>query len=193
MTGTDELIQRCRCGDQEAARELFDAYVDRLLPLARRRISHSLASRVDAEDVLQSVFLAFFARIKDDRFQIADEDGLFRLLASMTTHKVLKQVHRHKASKRDPAHELAQGEPANDQLLHLLAAGPTPDVAVAFLDQLEHFLSQFPQIDRRVLELRLQGYSTDEIALQLNTYDRKVRRVLERIRDVAEDEGWPGK
>ena len=185
----DHLIERCRNGDQDAARELFDAYVARLVPLARRRISQRLASRVDPEDIVQSVFRTFFARLKDDKFEINDQDDLFRLLMRITVHKTLRQIAHHKAAKRDPSLELAQSDSAQEQLLQLLTTEPTPEATVTFLDQLEHFMGQLQATDREILTLRLQGFSTEEIAQKLGSYDRKIRRVLERIRDVAEHEG----
>lgn len=187
---TDDLIRRCRQGDQNAARQLVDEYVERLLPLARRRISQRLASRVDAEDIVQSVFRTFFTRLKDDKFEIHDQDDLFRLLVRITLHKTLRQVAHHKAAKRDPNQEMGHSDSAHEQLLQILANEPTPEDTVSFLDQLEHFMQQLPSEDRRILELRLEGYSTDEIANQLGTYDRKIRRVLERIRDLADREGF---
>jgi RNA polymerase sigma-70 factor (ECF subfamily) len=189
MADTDELLARCRKGDQDAARELFESYLERLLPLARRRISQRLASRLDAEDVVQSVFRTFFVRLKDDRFNISDHDDLFRLLVRITVHKTLRQVAHHKAAKRDPNQEAAQSLEESDHMLQVLATEPTPEATVTFLDQLEHFLNLLQPIDRQILELRMQNYSTEEIAEKLGTYDRKVRRVLERIRDVAEQEG----
>jgi len=39
-----------------------------------------------------------------------------------------------------------------------------------------------------MLTLRLQGHSTDEIAKELHSYDRKVRRVLERVKALAQEE-----
>jgi RNA polymerase sigma-70 factor (ECF subfamily) len=185
----DDLINRCRGGDEDAARQLFDAYVARLVPLARRRISQRLASRVDPEDIVQSVFRTFFARLKDDKFEINDQDDLFRLLMRITVHKTLRQIAHHKAAKRDPSQELAQGESAQEQLLQLLTMEPSPEATVTFLDQLEHFMAQLQDADREILTLRLQGFSTEEIAQKLGSYDRKVRRVLERIRDVAEHGG----
>jgi RNA polymerase sigma-70 factor (ECF subfamily) len=185
----DDLINRCRGGDEDAARQLFDAYVARLVPLARRRISQRLASRVDPEDIVQSVFRTFFARLKDDKFEINDQDDLFRLLMRITVHKTLRQIAHHKAAKRDPSQELAQGESAQEQLLQLLTMEPSPEATVTFLDQLEHFMAQLQNTDREILTLRLQGFSTEEIAQKLGSYDRKIRRVLERIRDVAEHEG----
>jgi RNA polymerase sigma factor (sigma-70 family) len=189
VTDTVNLIERCRRGDQDASRELFDSYVERLLPLARSRISQRLASRVDPEDVIQSVFRTFFTRLKDDQFSIHDQDDLFRLLVRITVHKSLRQVAHHKAAKRDPNQEVPQSADSQEHLLQLLASEPTPDEAVLFLDHLEKFLSVLPQDDRRILELKMQGYSTEEIAKQIHSYDRKVRRVLERIRHVAEHEG----
>jgi RNA polymerase sigma-70 factor, ECF subfamily len=189
MSESDDLIERCRRGEQDAARTLFDAYVERLLPLARRRISQRLASRVDAEDIVQSVFRTFFARLKDDRFEISTQDDLFRLLVRITVHKTLRQIAHHKAGKRDPGHETGQTESSSEELLQLLSSEPTPEATVSFLDQLEHFMNQLPQEDRAILELRMEGYSTEEIARKLGSYDRKIRRVLERIRDVAEHEG----
>ena len=189
MSETIDLIARCRRGDEDASRKLFDAYVERLLPLARSRISQRLTSRVDPEDVIQSVFRTFFARLKDNKFSIGDHNDLFRLLVRITVHKALRQVAHHKAAKRDPNAELPQSEDSQERLLQLLTTEPTPDAAVMFLDQLERFMGLLPQTDRRILELRMEGYSTGEIAKQLNSYDRKIRRVLERIRDVAEHEG----
>jgi RNA polymerase sigma-70 factor (ECF subfamily) len=185
----DDLIERCRRGDQDAARELFDSYVVRLLPLARRRISQRLASRVDPEDIVQSVFRTFFARLKDDKFEITDQDDLFRLLMRITVHKTLRQIAHHRAAKRNPALELGHTDDAHEQLMQLLTTEPTPEATVTFLDTLENFMGLLPATDREILELRMQGFSTEEIAQKLGSYDRKIRRVLERIRDVAEHEG----
>jgi hypothetical protein len=41
--------------------------------------------------------------------------------------------------------------------------------------------------------MRLQGYSNEDICRDLGIYDRKIRRVVERLRGLAEQEGWaPG-
>src|SRR5438552_5248088 len=136
------LIDLWRQGDQDAARQIVERYVDRLLLLARRRISQRLASRVDAEDIVQSVFRTFFGRLKDGQFVFADQDDLCKLLVRITLHKTLRQLAFHKAAKRDPGMETDQGEHHRERLLALLDGEPTPEATVAFLDQLEHFLAQ---------------------------------------------------
>jgi RNA polymerase sigma factor (sigma-70 family) len=183
------LTELSRGGNEEAARQLFDEYVDRLLAVARGHISQRLAQRVDPEHVVQSVFRTFFGRIKEGRFQIHDRDDLGKLLARITVHKALRQVNFHRAAKRSPMQEAGPAEWSRDDLVNLLTREPSPAVTIAFLDQFEHFVSQLRPQERQILEMRLQGYTNEEIATRLGTYDRHIRRVLERVRAVATQEG----
>jgi RNA polymerase sigma factor (sigma-70 family) len=189
-TDVRSLVELWRKGDQRAAEQLFTRYVDRLVPLARRRISQRLASRVDPEDVVQSVFRTFFGGLKEGRFDIQSQDDLCKLLMRITIHKTLRHIAFHKAAKRDPSQETIQSEEGQEQLIQLLGREPTPDDAVAFLDQLEHLLSRLGPQERQILEMRLQGYSNEDIAAKLGIYDRKIRRLFERVRGLAEQEGF---
>jgi RNA polymerase sigma-70 factor (ECF subfamily) len=184
------LVDRCRMGDGEAARLLFARYVDRLVAVARRRLSQPLQGRVDPEDIVQSVFRTFFSRVQGGQFQLDQQNDLCKLLMRITVNKTLRQVAYQKAAKRDPSQEAHPEAGEREHVLQLLARDPAPEEAVAFLDQLEHFLGQLAPDDRRILEMRMQGYSNEEICQELDTYDRKIRRVLERIRGQAEQEGW---
>lgn len=183
------LLHLWRGGDEQAAQQLFNRYVERLVALARRRISERLAGRVDAEDVVQSVFRTFFVRAREGRFTVSDPDDLCKLLARITVNKTLRQVEFHKAARRNANAETAQGSAENDRLLEVLDQEPTPEAANEFLDQLEKLMGQLGPDERQILELRIQGYASEEIAAKLGTYDRKVRRVMERIRGVAERQG----
>ena len=176
-------------GNEAAARELFDRYSDNLMALARRRISQRLAGRLDPEDVVQSVFRTFFQHAKEGDFTINDQNDLGKLLVRITVHKTLRKVAYHKAAKRNPSLEMGQTKETQQAWEELLDNEPTPDEAVMFLDQFEDFLGQLRPVERQILELRLQGYSNDDISARLNIYDRKIRRALERIREVAEAEG----
>jgi RNA polymerase sigma-70 factor (ECF subfamily) len=183
------LIELWRHGDQDAARQIVERYIDRLLDLARRRLSQRLAGRVDPEDIVQSAFRTFFGRLRKGQFTFAEHDDLGKLLIRITLHKTLRQVAFHTAAKRDAGMEVPQGSDARSHLMTVLDREPTPEAAVAFLDQLEHFYSRLKPVERQILELRMQGYGTEETARKLGLYDRKVRRTLEHIRAVAEKEG----
>jgi RNA polymerase sigma-70 factor (ECF subfamily) len=184
-----ELVAQWRAGNQDAARLLFDRYVDRLVALARRRIGPRLARRVDAEDVVQSVFRTVFGRLREGQFHIEAQDDLCKLLMRVTVHKALRQIEYHGAGKRDANREAPQGNASYDDLMNVLADEPPPEAVVAFLDQLEHFLAGLGPLERQVVELRLQGHSSEEIATQLGVIDRRVRRIVERVRGLIGPEG----
>jgi DNA-directed RNA polymerase specialized sigma24 family protein len=184
------LMELLAAGNEEAARQVVDRYTDRLVALARLRLSQRLAGRVDPEDVLQSVYRTFFVRAKAGQFHIADQDDLCKLLVRITVHKVLRQVEFHQAAKRDPHQEAEQGNRSQERMMELLDREPSPEAAVAFLDQLENLFSKMRPQERQILELRMQGHSNEEIMTQLELkHDRTIRRVIERIRGLAEQAG----
>jgi RNA polymerase sigma-70 factor (ECF subfamily) len=179
------LLHLLRIGDQRAAQEVFDRYANQLLHLARRRISQRLARRIDPEDIVQSVFRTFFDRARAGKFQVEGPDDLCKLLVRITVRKTLRQVAFHQAAKRDMNQEAVPADGEQDRLLEILDRGPTPEEAGKFLDQLDHLLDQMRPEDRQIIDLRLQGYSNVEIAERLNISDRKIRRLMERLRGLA--------
>jgi RNA polymerase sigma-70 factor, ECF subfamily len=184
-----ELINLWREGDQEAARQIYDRYIEKLLPLARRRLGRRIIGRIDAEDVLQSVFRTFFQRARAGHFQVEDEHDLCKLLVRITVHKTLRRIAAETAAKRDPHREIGGAE-SQDRLVELLGREPTPDEAIEFLDQLEHLLRELRPQEREILQLRLQGCTNEEVAKKLGTYDRSIRRTMERIRGLAQQDGF---
>jgi RNA polymerase sigma factor (sigma-70 family) len=179
------FLELWRSGDEEAARQLVDRYAERLTALARKRISERLSSRIDPEDITQSVFRTFFLRAREGQFQVQGPDDLCKLLTRITIHKTLRQVAYHKRARRDPGQETAQ-QGSGDAILQIIcAADPTPQEAAVFLDELEHFLAEFRPEDQQILALRMEGYSNTEIAHKLGITDRTVRRLMERIRGMT--------
>jgi RNA polymerase sigma-70 factor (ECF subfamily) len=183
--GDLDLIAEFKAGSESAARELFDRYCARLMQLARRRIGQRMTSRVDPEDILQSTFRTFFKRLRNDEFSFHEEDDLFKLLVRLTVRKTLRQITFHRAAKRNPELEAGQASEAQDMLQQVCAGEPPAEAAVALLEEFERFMGRLPPLDRAVLGLKLQGYSTVEIAELLGSYDRKIRRILTRIETLA--------
>ncbi len=82
-TSTDKsLLTRYRRGDDDAATELYLRYADRLRALATNQTSALLQQRVDAEDMVQSVFRTFFRRASIGQYDIPEGDELWKLLLS---------------------------------------------------------------------------------------------------------------
>jgi RNA polymerase sigma-70 factor (ECF subfamily) len=188
MSDDRELVNEVQAGSESAAKDLFDKYCERLLRLAKRRIGQRMSSRFDPEDVVQSAFRTFFTRVKNDEFEFAHEDDLFKLLVRLTVRKTLRRIQYHRADKRNPEVEMGHQSDGSEIFAHVASGEPTAEVEVALLDEFEKFVGQLPDLDRQVLELKVQGYSTVEIADRLGTYDRKVRRIIERLEELSNDQ-----
>src|SRR5207245_1833454 len=94
------LVARWKEGDEDAARELFYRYSERLIALVRSRLSDKLAPRLDPEDVVQSVYRSFFSNARDNRCILEQSGDLWRLLVTMAMHKLLDQAKRQQAGRR---------------------------------------------------------------------------------------------
>ena len=185
--GSDDrdLVSNYQAGSESAARDLFDKYCERLMKLAKRRIGQRMASRFDPEDVIQSAFRTFFTRVKNDEFTFEAEDDLFKLLVRLTVRKTLRRIEHHSAAKRNPNSEAAQRTDDVEPFSLIASRAVTPDMEVALIDEFQLFIGDLPELDRKVIELKIQGYTTVEIAEKVGSYERKVRRVLECIEKLT--------
>jgi DNA-directed RNA polymerase specialized sigma24 family protein len=59
---------------------------------------------------------------------------------------------------------------------------------VALADELERLMRRLDPLERRILELRLQGFTQDEIAVQTQRSLRTVCRVLQEIKQQLEQQ-----
>jgi RNA polymerase sigma-70 factor (ECF subfamily) len=179
-----DLLARWRAGDPQAEDELFARYTARLIAMARRRLSTRLARRVDAEDIVQSAYRCFCTAARDDHVVLRRSGDLWRLLATITLHKLHHQVERHTAAKRDLGREACfGGESSLAALGAAVARAPDPAEAAALIEELELVLTGLSPSHRKMVELRLQGYPIEEIAAASERSERMVRKVLDQVKD----------
>lgn len=187
------LVARFQNGDDQAAGKLFRRHVEQLVRLTQSRISTRLVRRIDAEDVVQSVYGDFFEGAKKGNYILERSGDLWRLLVGITMNKLRKQFEFHAADKRDYQREQNFG--GDDSTGQAEWQPPSPDAShpeiIAIVDQLEHFLQKLKPSLRSILELRLQGHSVQEIAEYVQLSDRHVRRELENVRELLEREMVP--
>jgi RNA polymerase sigma factor (sigma-70 family) len=176
------LVARWQEGDQDAARELFYRYSERLIALVRGRLSGKLAPRLDPEDVVQSVYRSFFSDARDHRCILEQSGDLWRLLVTMTMHKLLDQAKRQHAGRRSVDREArpADGDDWFGLNSEMLSREPSPDDAVAVLEELEVLMRGLDPVHRRIVEMRLQGYGTTEIATEVDRSRQLVCLVLKQ-------------
>jgi RNA polymerase sigma factor (sigma-70 family) len=180
---SNELVNRYLAGQSDAATAIFERYLERLLALARSRISPRLKRRVDPEDVVQSAFRSFFVHAKNQEYQLARSGDLWRLLASTTLNKLYGQIEKQTAAKRNILRE------ADDETLlaQLAVREPTIAEVVAVGEQLRLILDGLSPDERLVITATLQGQSIDEIGKSIGKSARTVRRLLAQARQQFEE------
>ena len=166
-----------KASDSEA-RALFDRYRRRLIGLARVHLGGRLRRKVDPEDVVQSAYKSLLIRYGNAAVPRDGWEGLWGLLTRITIRKCADRAHYHEADCRDLHRE------ADSASLWREVGGrePTPDEAAMLAETLEDLLSGLRGIERTIIELSLQGYSTQEISQQVGRAERTVRRLREQVR-----------
>src|SRR5512140_3544080 len=92
------LLGTLKAGDLAAAQPLWERYFQRLVRLARQKLRAGRrgGADVDEEDAALSVFHSFCDGAPRGRYpQLDDRDDLWRLLVTITTHKVTDHARRH--------------------------------------------------------------------------------------------------
>ena len=169
------LVRRYRNGDEQAASAIYQRYAARLNGLAKRQLSHLLARRVDAEDIVQSAFGSFFRRVRDGNYDAPDGGTLWSLLVVIALHKVQRQGEFQRAAKRDVARTVncasQDGPIGRDETL-------IRDLGLSIGEIVE---SLNPH-DQRIVELRLDSHNVADIAARTQRSKRTVERVLQAFR-----------
>jgi len=179
MRSDHSLLRRFRLGQQDAATALYVRYAKRLRNLARANCSPGLAHRVEADDIVQSVFRTFFRKAAVGLYDVPPGEELWRLFLVITLNKIRVQGHFHRAAKRDL--RLATRDAALEQSL-ATKAGQDEHALTELEIVIEGILKSLPPIHKRVVELRIAGFEVSEIARTINRSKRTVERILQAFR-----------
>ena len=188
-------LDTLKAGDRAAAQPLWERYFPRLVRLARQKLRAGRRSGTDAdaEDAALSAFDSFCDGAARGRFpRLDDRDDLWRLLVTLTTHKVTDHARHHGRQKRGGGRILDEaaldgprpgGGPAG--LDAFVGAEPTPSFAALVAEQSRRLLEGLGEESlRRIALLKMEGYTRDEIAARLGCARRTVARRLELIRKI---------
>lgn len=174
---TKRWVQGFREGNPELIEEFWNRYEIRLKRLAERNLGQQIRRRVSSEDIVQSAFRTFLRRAYQDEFQLADRKSLLALLCTITLNKIREKVRYHGRQKRG-----IDQERYLDAIADLSAHETTPDEEAAF-HEMEEMISSFSEDEQLIIQLRLENYTHQEIAGQMECSERTVRRLMHRIRE----------
>lgn len=182
------LLARARQGDQEALAQLVRQYEFKVRLVARYLLGPALRPYLDSVDLTQSVHRSLIVGLRQDKFDLPRPENLMALALTMVRRKVARKWRHLQRQKR-----LDSGESAGGNLSQLLTtlAAPEADPArtVQFTDQVERLCAGLGETDRRLLELRLQGYRPAGIAEQLGLNVNAVNVRLSRLRQKLRGQG----
>lgn len=206
--GITLILNRLRgtCGEQrrDAETEVWRRFSEPMRRIARRRMRGNELPVGDEEDVAISVFRVFFRGVGEGRFErLGSGQQAFALLSRLTIDKTIDLIRFHKARRRCPdgAHDSLGGDDqerdgvrarraasqriGTESLLAQIAdkRQSSADSVVEWKEEFDRLVvSLSEQTLQRIVTLKLQGYSNEEIAGDLGCVTRTVERKLEMIR-----------
>jgi RNA polymerase sigma-70 factor (ECF subfamily) len=178
------LMSRFREGDEEAAFQVFGKFLHRLIALASCHFESRLRSKVDPEDVVQSVYLSFLRKMDESPYDLADWGGLWSLLATITIRKCHDRKRFWRADRRNANLEVEI--PHDSQGVawwETIDRGPTPLQALVLAETWDELIADQKPLQRTIAELAFNGYSGVDIAQQCDCSERTVYRALRKLRE----------
>jgi RNA polymerase sigma factor (sigma-70 family) len=193
-------LDKLKAGDHAAARLLWKRYFQRLVRLARRKLTGHSRRAADEEDVALDAFARFCSHAEQGRLpQVRDRNDLWRILVTVTTRMAIDQVRREGRQKRGghvpagqaPAGQAAAGQRAAAALVsapetnpdQIVGREPAPEFIAQVAEECQRLFSALDDAELRSIALwKTEGYTNEEIASELGCVLRTVERKLQTIR-----------
>jgi DNA-directed RNA polymerase specialized sigma24 family protein len=182
-------LRSLEAGDGEAAEKLWRHFFDDLVRLARARLRYAPKAVADEEDAALSAFDSFCRGAARGRYpRLHDRDDLWRLLVVITERKAIDQAQRERRQRRGGGKVLGilEGAIADGRegaVTRVACPEPTPEYALMVGDECRRLFALLrDETLREVARLKMEGYTSEEVAERIGCSLRSVARKLELIR-----------
>lgn len=183
-----DLLTRASRGEETAIAEMIARFEPEIRLIARRQLSAPLRPYVDSMDLVQAVHQDLLLGLRDGRFQFSSQGRLFALATLLIRRKSARLWQQHRRQQRQSGVRPA-ANPLADVILSLQDRD-NPEFNVSQRDEIQHLLDQLSPEEQELITLRLEGYSTADVARQLGL-DPDVTRVrLSRLRQRLKEAPW---
>ncbi len=195
----EEIERKLKSGDLSLFADAFSYHRPRLWQIIHFRLSDKIRARVDADDVLQNVYLDAEKRL--GHYIERDFPSLF-LWLRLVTGQTLSRVHRrHLATEsRSTLRESSPNEQnlwsntslcLSQRFIAHLTSPSQAAVKVELIAEVRSALGEMSDTDREVLALRhFEELTNQEVAIELGIAPKAASiryvRALERLRSVLE-------
>jgi DNA-directed RNA polymerase specialized sigma24 family protein len=190
-------IAQLKAGAGDAAGPIWEKYFHRLVALARDRLAGVPRRAADEEDVALSAFDSFCRAAERGRFaDLYDRDDLWQLLAVITDRKACDLANYERRQRRGGGKLLNEAALRDEDaaaedapLAQAMSREPSPEFAIQTAEECHRLLDALSDDALRQVALRkLEGYSVEEIAAQMDRVPRTVKRWLRLIRQTWQQE-----
>lgn len=183
-----ELLQRARAGSRDALDLLARTYEADVRIAARVLLGPALRAHLDTVDLVQSVHRSLMLGVRQDKFDVDSPAQLVALALTIVRRKVARKWrhHRRQLPARVPA---STDTDLGDVLSSLHSTETDPARAAQLREAATRAVRGLAPADRRLLELRLEGWTTAEVARLLGQNPDVLRVRLARLRKHLLDTG----
>ena len=172
------LLDRVRSGDETAIGALVMRYEHRLRLTTRLLLGPELRRHLDSVDITQSVHRILLIGFRRGKFDFQSPAQFVSFLNTVARRKIARHWRNlgrpgpmvDNRSNISPVHEPEDGL-------------PDPAHEAEIRDTMDHVLDGLTGIDRKLIELRFQGYRTVDVARETGIDARVLRARLSRLRE----------
>jgi RNA polymerase sigma factor (sigma-70 family) len=169
-------------GDQDAARRIYERFIDRLVALASSSLDKKNQAKIDPQSVAHSALMSFFGGQKDGAFELQNWGMVLGLLSHITFRKCLNRNRFFRQQRRNESGAVQFEDWQNAD------KNPGPEEQVMLEELLDKALSSLKYPERReMVELFLDGNSTDEVAERVGFSQRTVQRSIDEFRTILQN------
>jgi len=181
LRNTDEiLLTRARAGDRAAWYELFDTCYPKIRRVVRRKLDRPLRNLYDSTDFANDVMKSLAEKF--ERYDFPSIESLMKFLKQAAEQKVIDEYRRQHTLKRDQRRERPMDAAEGGSSDYLPSADPTPSQVAQAGEVEEQLFARLDEPEKRsIIEMKQQGYSTNEIVERTGWHPRRVQRFLEDL------------
>ncbi|MEP3480610.1 MAG: ECF-type sigma factor [Fuerstiella sp.] len=189
-----EWIVDLKEGDDSAAQHLWNRYFQNLAVIAEQRLKRVARLPADGEDIALSAFQSLCKGMHAEQFtDLSDRDSLWKLLVAITIRKSNHAIRDEFRQKRGGGKTVAESvllTPAERQsgargLELALGKEPSPEFAAEVKDEIENLFNQLSDDElKQIASLKMQGFTSSEIAKKIGKALATVERRLKLIRSL---------
>ncbi len=188
-----DLMESVKLGDEAAMAAVLGRFESEIRTMVRVRLPRILRSELDSMDIVQAVWTSVFAANGDAIRNFTDPGQLRGYLAGVARNKVYEEHRRRTRTKKYDLHReerlyVRKGD--RDIPREVAATDPSPSENLQAGDRYGQLIEGRSPNEIRIIELRRQGLTFEEIGREVGLNERSVRRVIDEARKRLEEQEW---